>query len=214
MGNTQDGGDLTDLLTPRRLPGGEAAQGDERGRKSERACKRCQGTHLITCAKCNGRGRLSPRGGYHKKNPVSMEKIEGSQWTAMERTLGWRHFRVAGKRRGPEAAAAGGSAAWLVEMVATCDPSARLWINAQNLRDREHWSMGWLQKAELAARTDEDSEAGKVCKACHGSKSVACPACIASRKKLERKEKASNTRNTDLLIGRETKLDTSKAHET
>jgi hypothetical protein len=35
------------------------------------------GTHLVTCDKCKGKGKLSSRGGYHKKNPVSIDKIEG-----------------------------------------------------------------------------------------------------------------------------------------
>lgn len=40
---------------------------------------------MITCEKCRGRGKLSPRGGYHKKNPVSMEKIEGELRGILER---------------------------------------------------------------------------------------------------------------------------------
>lgn len=40
---TQDGGHLTDLLTPRRLPGEEAAQREDKAKHSGRACKRCQG---------------------------------------------------------------------------------------------------------------------------------------------------------------------------
>jgi hypothetical protein len=31
----------------------------------------------VTCDKCKGKGKLSSRGGYHKKNPVSIDKIEG-----------------------------------------------------------------------------------------------------------------------------------------
>jgi hypothetical protein len=35
-----------------------------------------------------------PSGGYHSRNPISAARVVGSAWTAMERTLGWRHFRV------------------------------------------------------------------------------------------------------------------------
>jgi len=45
----------------------------------------------------------------------------------MERTFGWRHFRVKSKRRA-------GNKEWFVEMVATCDENTQFWVNAQNLK--------------------------------------------------------------------------------
>jgi hypothetical protein len=46
--------------------------------------------------------------------------------------------------------------------------------------------MGWLQKAELAARSEQEPESGKICKACHGSKALPCPVCMAKRTKQDR----------------------------
>lgn len=47
----------------------------------------------MTCDKCKGNGKLSSRGGYHKKNPVSIDKIEGEfhTWDTVQkkRSLGW-----------------------------------------------------------------------------------------------------------------------------
>lgn len=45
----------------------------------------------------------------------------------MERTFGWRHFRVKSKRRTA-------NKEWFVEMVATCDENTQFWVNAQNLK--------------------------------------------------------------------------------
>jgi len=59
----------------------------------------------------------------------------GSQWTAKQQTLGWRHFRVVNRRaQGP----------WVfAELVACCDPQVRFWINAQQLQNRQLWQAGW-----------------------------------------------------------------------
>lgn len=100
-----------------------------------------------------------------------MERIVGSKWTAMERTFGWRHFVVSSKRK-----ASPHGQGWFVEMAATCDDTCRFWVNAQNLKDRERWSMGWLQKSE----TVPPEELGRwktVCKACKGQRRVPCGMC-------------------------------------
>ncbi|CAI7732665.1 unnamed protein product [Closterium sp. NIES-53] len=214
-------------------------------------CRVCQDTKLVECACCDGVGTLA-RGGFQKKNPVSVSRIIGSKWTAMVRTHGWHHFRVESKRRMGGSAgssrrgagmgeaetpgekdvdgagnsiivwkAAGDSASspglgsksdWLVEMVATCDPSTRVWVNAHNLKNRRHWAMGWLQKEELQALdffaanaqvsglgagsgVDGGSYDGLskrlVCKACQGQGKVACPRCkeLAEMREKERERR-------------------------
>ena len=55
-------------------------------------------------------------------------------------------------------------------------------VNIQNLKDRERWASGWLQKDEMRAleaeRADADAaQAGPACKACGTSGRVACPLC-------------------------------------
>ncbi|KAL3687771.1 hypothetical protein R1sor_014080 [Riccia sorocarpa] len=130
-------------------------------------CRHCKGKGEIVCDKCVGEGKLS-RGGWHKKNPVDLDRIIGSKWTAMESTFGWRHFRVHCKKRGP-------GKEWFVEMSATCDESTRFWVNAKNLKERERWSMGWLQKTEILAAKDEKNTPQKlVCKACKGRGVLPC----------------------------------------
>ena len=59
----------------------------------------------------------------------------GSKWTARHPTEGWRHFQVANrKEEGP----------WLfAELVASCDPKVRLWVNAKQLKNPDLWQAGW-----------------------------------------------------------------------
>lgn len=59
----------------------------------------------------------------------------GSKWTAQETTFGWRHFQVVNRQNQGNLVFA--------ELVATCDPTVRFWINAKALRDRELWHAGW-----------------------------------------------------------------------
>lgn len=132
-------------------------------------CWRCKGSKQTACSGCAGQGRL-PKGGYHRRNPVRVERLVGSKWTAMEPTFGWRHFRAESRKRGL-------GNEWFVEMVATCDGATRFWVNAGNLKDRERWTMGWIQKAELLALAGADRSPGNLCKACRGSGVVHCAAC-------------------------------------
>ena len=46
----------------------------------------------------------------------------------------------------------------------------------RNLRERERWASGWLQKAEIQAA---EALAGAACKACGGSGRAPCPLCSA-----------------------------------
>eukprot|EP00897_Mesotaenium_endlicherianum_P003903 jgi/Mesen1/3540/ME000198S02744 len=132
-------------------------------------CRICRGTKQVPCECCHGKGILS-KGGYHRRNPVNIERIRDSKWTALEQTFGWRHFRIESKKRqGKE---------WFVEMIATCDENARFWVNMQNLKDRERWSMGWLQKKELEAIKAGAASTCTACKACAGIGQRTCQACL------------------------------------
>ncbi|MBE9141255.1 TIGR02450 family Trp-rich protein [Nodosilinea sp. LEGE 07088] len=72
----------------------------------------------------------------------------GSKWTAHQKTEGWRHFQVANrKQEGP----------WIfAELVASCDPTVRLWINARQLKNRTLWQPGWLPLRQLTIEAEND----------------------------------------------------------
>ncbi len=73
----------------------------------------------------------------------------GSKWTARHNHWGWRHFQVVNRKD---------KGKWIfAEMVASCDPSVRFWINAKQLKDTTLWSAGWKTLQEID-RTEEDSE--------------------------------------------------------
>ncbi|MGB3616383.1 MAG: TIGR02450 family Trp-rich protein [Elainellaceae cyanobacterium] len=61
--------------------------------------------------------------------------LVGSKWTAQQQTWGWRHFQVANRKN---------QGRWVfAEMVASCDPAVRFWVNAQSLQDKDLWRAGW-----------------------------------------------------------------------
>jgi tryptophan-rich hypothetical protein len=64
----------------------------------------------------------------------------GSKWTAKEPTFGWRHFEVVSRKN------EGGLV--FAELVSSCDPTVRFWLNAKTLRDRHLWFPGWKSLAE------------------------------------------------------------------
>lgn len=65
----------------------------------------------------------------------------GSKWTAQQPTLGWRHFQVVDRKN---------QGKWVfAELVATCDASVRLWINAQVLKQNSLWVAGWQTLEEI-----------------------------------------------------------------
>eukprot|EP00899_Mesostigma_viride_P007799 jgi/Mesvir1/1701/Mv21160-RA.1 len=132
-------------------------------------CRQCHGQGMVPCAACDGKGALA-RGGYQKKNPVNLSRIIGSKWTACESTFGWRHFEVKSVRKNGKAT--------FCELVATCDETARFWINAGNLKDRSQWFMGWVRKEDLEG---DAATQGAVCRSCNGQCQVACPMCAAAR---------------------------------
>jgi tryptophan-rich hypothetical protein len=67
----------------------------------------------------------------------------GSKWTAREATFGWRHFQVVNRQN---------EAKWVfAELVSSCDPAVRFWINANVLKDRRRWLAGWKTLEEIQA---------------------------------------------------------------
>jgi tryptophan-rich hypothetical protein len=66
--------------------------------------------------------------------------LMGSRWTAKESTFGWRHFEVVSRKNEDGIVFA--------ELVSSCDPSVRFWLNTKTLRDRQLWYPGWKSLAE------------------------------------------------------------------
>jgi tryptophan-rich hypothetical protein len=64
----------------------------------------------------------------------------GSKWTAKIQVDGWRHFQVANRKN---------QGTWVfAEMVASCDPNVRFWVNAKLLQDTTLWQAGWRSLQE------------------------------------------------------------------
>lgn len=61
--------------------------------------------------------------------------LVGSKWTAQQTVEGWRHFQVVNRKNQGKLVFA--------EIMASCDPAVRLWINAQSLKNRTLWQAGW-----------------------------------------------------------------------
>jgi tryptophan-rich hypothetical protein len=56
--------------------------------------------------------------------------------------MGWRHFQVVNRKN---------EGAWVfAELVASCDSTVRLWVNAKQLGDRDLWQPGWLSLEEMS----------------------------------------------------------------
>jgi tryptophan-rich hypothetical protein len=81
-------------------------------------------------------------------NKPKFPYLLGSKWTAKQKTWGWRHFQVVNRRN---------EGKWVfAELVASCDPNTRFWINAKQLKDPELWEAGWKTIAEMASPDPED----------------------------------------------------------
>ena len=66
----------------------------------------------------------------------------GSKWTSQQTTWGWRHFQVVNRKN---------QGKWVfAEMVASCDPETRFWINASQLKDCSLWNPGWKPLNEIS----------------------------------------------------------------
>lgn len=59
-----------------------------------------------------------------------------ANWTSLNQLAGWKHYRVATRRK----SALG---EWELEMMAVCDRQVRVWVNWATLRDPELWKPGW-----------------------------------------------------------------------
>lgn len=71
----------------------------------------------------------------------------GSKWTARQKTFGWRHFQVINRQDGGQ---------WVfAELVSSCDPSVRFWINAKQLKDIDLWQAGWKTLQEMNEPEEE-----------------------------------------------------------
>lgn len=78
--------------------------------------------------------------------------LVGSKWTAQQKTWGWRHFQVVNRKNEADLVFA--------EMVASCDPNVRFWINAKALKNPSMWEPGWTPLKEInqqeVLRREED----------------------------------------------------------
>jgi len=60
-----------------------------------------------------------------------------SNWTSIKQLEGWKHYRIAARRRLDDGALE-------LEMMAVCDRNVRIWIGRASLRDPALWQPGWL----------------------------------------------------------------------
>ena len=76
-----------------------------------------------------------------KKRKQKFPYLVGSKWTAKQNTWGWRHFQVVERKN---------QGKWVfAEMVASCDPQTRFWLNASQLKDDSLWLPGWKTLQEI-----------------------------------------------------------------
>ena len=84
-----------------------------------------------------------------KKQKQKFPFLVGSKWTAKQKTWGWRHFQVVSRKS---------QGKWVfAEMVASCDPQTRFWLNADQLKDPSLWQSGWKTLAEIN-QTEENKD--------------------------------------------------------
>jgi len=153
------------IITPNR----EFIKRDRTQRLRGPRCTRCIGSGLQECLICHGCGRLN-RGGFHKRNPINWDKVVGTKWTAMESTFGWRHFYVKERKKQNKM--------YMLLLEATCDVDTKFWINGKNLKERERWAAGWIDRVDMQAlESNEVTANDKLCKKCHGVGQITCSMC-------------------------------------
>jgi tryptophan-rich hypothetical protein len=133
----------------------------------DKPCFWCSGTNSTVCSTCGGIGNVPQITG-QSRNVISLQHVINSKWTAMERTLGWRHFHCIQKMKIKTTT--------FVLLVATCDENAKLWVHIDMLKSKSLWAPGWLQKSELHALLSEKN-ACNVCETCQGTGAVQCRYC-------------------------------------
>ena len=83
-----------------------------------------------------------------KKHKQKFPFLLGSKWTAKQKTWGWRHFQVINRKN---------QGKWVfAEMVASCDPQTRFWLNAIQLKDDSLWLPGWKTTQEIKKLEDSN----------------------------------------------------------
>ena len=83
-----------------------------------------------------------------KKQKQKFPFLLGSKWTAKQKTWGWRHFQVTNRQN---------QGKWVfAEMVASCDPQTKFWLNATQLKDDSLWLPGWKTIQEIEKIEDSN----------------------------------------------------------
>lgn len=165
------------LLARRKLRRGAAAALWERmntdTNNRPELCRLCGGEGTRPCEPCGGRGSL-PATGFSPKNSVQLDRVVGTQWTAVRPVQGrWRHFRCVG-RRGARARDA------VCELVGACGPKEerlRIQVPVAELRRRALWAGGWVTMRDLEVAEGNAGALGGRCRNCSGNRVVICPRC-------------------------------------
>lgn len=133
-----------------------------------RPCRNCAGCGRCACEVCGGRGVLE-RGGFARRNPVRLDSLVGSKWTAVQAIEGrWRHFICAG-RRGKMARTA------IAKLSSTCGPRAKrihIEVPVTELKQRTRWAGGWVTLEDI-----NNTPKPTKCSACRGNRTITCPRC-------------------------------------
>ena len=164
-------------------------------RRGPGRCAYCETTRKLPCRECGGSGVVDdanePSSSYHgaRMNPVDVNRILHSKWTAMERTCGWRHFHViqtmnlfvtpeVDTNKTEREKKKKKKKTVYVLLVATCDDQVKLWCPIGMLKCRDMWAAGWLQKSELQSLLQSRQKPVTIpCDTCDGRGTVPCMFC-------------------------------------
>ena len=148
--------------------------------QEESPCPWCNGTATLPCTDCEGTGRRIAQRNHHAKNHVNVARVVGTKWTSLDRTFGWRHFECKELHVLTSDAENKKKRTYCL-LEATCDPTARLWVELEILKSRRIWAAGWLQRDTLRSILDEMAAEGEgdPCDTCHGEKTVPCRYCCS-----------------------------------
>ena len=145
-------------------------------------CAMCGDTGHQTCAACKGHGTLPSGGFFSSQNGVSFAKVVGTNWTALRRTKGWRHFEATETRTRLDEEKK--KKIRFVTLAATCDREQKVEVPLKELKNRALWAAGWQQKESIEWDDGERDTSGaligkpkrsrKACKRCGGEGKIAC----------------------------------------